>query len=252
MNTVHSLNRIFTHTLNTQHHINNAMRCFEETDYDDLFDNMHFVEKLFPGAVTLLCNIQHAYAPFVSSNCNQLFGYSHTEMSGMNVTDFFSHIHPDDIAATHLLFKKLNEYVADAADPAQMRFKLHYRFKHANGHYIHLSDEKLAFRNKKNKYLFFTVFTQDIKPGLPVKMTIHNSKPGSRDQEYIPYKPGRTLTVREKEILNMIASGLTNKEIAARLVISENTVRNHRQKVYEKIGAKNSAEAINMYAASLN
>lgn len=51
------------------------------------------------------------------------------------------------------------------------------------------------------------------------------------------------LTPREAEVLRLIATGLTNAEIAATLTISANTVERHVTHLYEKIGARNKADA---------
>ena len=55
------------------------------------------------------------------------------------------------------------------------------------------------------------------------------------------------LTRRESEILGLVARGLSNREIALRLVLSEKTVRNHVERTYAKIGATNRVGA-SMYA----
>jgi HD-GYP domain-containing protein (c-di-GMP phosphodiesterase class II) len=55
------------------------------------------------------------------------------------------------------------------------------------------------------------------------------------------------LTARETEILALVARGLTNREIAGRLVLSEKTVRNHVERTYAKIGAGNRVGA-SLYA----
>lgn len=52
------------------------------------------------------------------------------------------------------------------------------------------------------------------------------------------------LTRREKQILAMIASGLTNKKIALDLQISIHTVENHRANLSEKLGSKNVASLV--------
>ena len=51
------------------------------------------------------------------------------------------------------------------------------------------------------------------------------------------------LTAREVEVLRLVARGLSNKEIAARLVISPKTAGNHIEHIYTKIGATNRAAA---------
>lgn len=55
------------------------------------------------------------------------------------------------------------------------------------------------------------------------------------------------LTGREIEILKMMAGGLVNKQIAARLKISEKTVRNHVSNMYEKLEIRDRAQAV-LYA----
>ena len=51
------------------------------------------------------------------------------------------------------------------------------------------------------------------------------------------------LTTREIEVLRHVARGLSNKQIAERLVISSKTVANHVEHIYTKIGAPNRAAA---------
>jgi DNA-binding NarL/FixJ family response regulator len=52
------------------------------------------------------------------------------------------------------------------------------------------------------------------------------------------------LTPREIEVLNAVASGLTNKEIARRLEISQHTVKFHLESVMRKLGVSSRAEAV--------
>ncbi len=59
-------------------------------------------------------------------------------------------------------------------------------------------------------------------------------------------KPADDLTAREREILQLIAEGLTNSAIATRLFISVNTVRNHVQSILAKLGAHSKLEALSM------
>ncbi|MDR5694607.1 MAG: response regulator transcription factor [Armatimonadota bacterium] len=56
------------------------------------------------------------------------------------------------------------------------------------------------------------------------------------------------LTEREKEVLQLVAGGATNKEIATSLGISENTVKFHMKNILDKLHLRNRAEAV-AYAA---
>ena len=52
------------------------------------------------------------------------------------------------------------------------------------------------------------------------------------------------LTEREKEVLSLVADGLTNRDIAARLIITENTVKYHLKNILEKLHLRNRAQAV--------
>ena len=56
--------------------------------------------------------------------------------------------------------------------------------------------------------------------------------------------PFPELTEREREILDLVARGLTNTEIASRLVLSPKTVRNHVSNVFTKLQVATRAEAV--------
>jgi two-component system NarL family response regulator len=51
------------------------------------------------------------------------------------------------------------------------------------------------------------------------------------------------LTERELEVLRLVAKGMSNKEIAAELVIAENTVKNHVRNILEKLELRTRTEA---------
>jgi DNA-binding NarL/FixJ family response regulator len=58
------------------------------------------------------------------------------------------------------------------------------------------------------------------------------------------------ITPRELEILGLIAEGLSNKEIAGRVFVSENTVKTHASRLFDKLGARRRTEAVQLAKAS--
>ena len=65
-------------------------------------------------------------------------------------------------------------------------------------------------------------------------------------EDYITEKenPGRNLTPREIELLQLIVKGYKNREIAERLMIALKTVENHRANIMKKLNVTNTAELI--------
>ncbi len=54
------------------------------------------------------------------------------------------------------------------------------------------------------------------------------------------------LTPRELEVLQLVADGLSTKEIAERLFVSENTVKTHTSRVLDKLGASRRTQAVQL------
>jgi DNA-binding NarL/FixJ family response regulator len=67
-------------------------------------------------------------------------------------------------------------------------------------------------------------------------------RPGHR-----PTRPADTLTRREKTIISYLTQGWRNREIAQRLSITEQTVKNHLRSIYDKVGVSDRLELV-LYA----
>jgi NarL family two-component system response regulator LiaR len=68
-------------------------------------------------------------------------------------------------------------------------------------------------------------------------------------QQFAPNNQKRTdlqITPRELEILGLVAEGLSNREIATRLFVSENTVKTHCSRAFDKLGAKRRTQAVQL------
>ena len=58
-----------------------------------------------------------------------------------------------------------------------------------------------------------------------------------------------SITPRELEILGLIATGMSNREVAEKLFVSENTVKTHLSRVFDKLGAKRRTQAVQIAKA---
>jgi DNA-binding CsgD family transcriptional regulator len=54
------------------------------------------------------------------------------------------------------------------------------------------------------------------------------------------------ITRREFKVLELIAQGMSNREIAGKLYVSENTVKTHSSRVFDKLGAKRRTQAVQL------
>jgi DNA-binding NarL/FixJ family response regulator len=66
----------------------------------------------------------------------------------------------------------------------------------------------------------------------------------SQPQAHVSAPGESTLSTRQQEVLHLIAEGETNPEIARRLFLSHNTVKQHTSALYRKLGVKNRTHAV--------
>ena len=84
------------------------------------------------------------------------------------------------------------------------------------------------------------VGTAYLTPEQAKRMLAEYRRAGDRETD----ESGPGLTAREREVLTMIAEGLTGKAIAERLSLSPNTVERHRTNIMNKLGLHNRAELV--------
>ena len=90
---------------------------------------------------------------------------------------------------------------------------------------------------------------------LGLTLTRKNSQPSSEPPATLPGAPftldeqrlkDLSITPRELEILGLIADGLSNREIAGKLFVSENTVKTHCSRAFDKLGARRRTQAVQL------
>lgn len=222
------------------------------------------LDQLFPGWVVIQCT--HAGdSRFLSSNGAAFFGLSDTDSRCHSFHDLSTFVHPDEVEAYRRIIQRRDELLKDLApaELSQVRFVTQYRLRRgASGSgapgsgatgfcgecYVGVHEENLFYLNERRELEHFTLLKE-----LPADRvfsrvqldwySVHElgyRKVGS----YVPTLPEQVLTSREIEVVQLIREGLSSKEIAARLFISLNTVRNHRSNLFRKTNARNVVDLV--------
>lgn len=74
-----------------------------------------------------------------------------------------------------------------------------------------------------------------------------DSRPGLTDG-VVAVRPRHTpLSAREREVLELVRAGLSNREIAGRIYVAPGTVKRHLHNILGKLHARNRAEAVSVF-----
>ena len=82
---------------------------------------------------------------------------------------------------------------------------------------------------------------QNIKEVVKEVVVVRDAQPFALDAARLD---ALGITPREYEILTLIAAGLSNREIAAQLFVSENTVKTHSSRLFDKLNARRRTQAV--------
>jgi FixJ family two-component response regulator len=106
-----------------------------------------------------------------------------------------------------------------------------------------------AMKGGAVEFLTKPIRDQDLLDAIRVALDL-SSKQREKDESLAKIQANfQLLTNREQEVIMLVASGLMNKQIAAKLDVSEITVKVHRGNVMRKMGAKSLAQLVRMVDA---
>ena len=218
-----------------------------EDDSNVILQQLRFAETIFPDSALTTCPISHPCVTYFSKNCEHILGHPHERLIEMDLTEFMALTHPEDLpylGQCYDYMKSLEPY-----NPAEHRFSIYYRFRNAAGEYAHICNENLAIQTGSDAYLYIMVFS--VAPSeakfYHVKLDLNRKCKGKfkKVSTYNPRQTERLITPRQYDIVQLIAKGYANQEIAELLNVSIHTVKNHKQMLFKKINVKNSIELAN-------
>jgi DNA-binding CsgD family transcriptional regulator len=169
--------------------------------------------------------------------------------------DILGTIHPDDMefvskaeaANVDLLYNKLGKN-----DILNYKSNFSFRSKMKNGNYELLNHQAIVLtvdddcRFGKSLNIHTNINHISTKHNNTLSLLSLNNGPSYINIEVTSENDNyTTFTKREVEIIQCISEGCSNKEIAENLVISDGTVKKHRNNIYQKSGCKNAVELIN-------
>ena len=186
---------------------------------------------------------------YISDRFFDIFGFDKSHTLNFEHIYVRNLIHPDDYFINEAGAISL-EYIRNQPgnDKKNLRFIADFRMKNNFGKWfrITLQDMILETDKKGNPWLNLKLF--DFSPFQDTDNTstcsLRNMNTGEIIFSFDERAFKKTISKREKEVLEMIADGFRSKEIAEKLFISVNTVNIHRRNAIEKLNASNSSEAI--------
>jgi DNA-binding CsgD family transcriptional regulator len=217
-----------------------------EMNIEELEWSVRFAEKIFPNSVLMLCNARHKKFEYISEACKDILGYTIEQFHAITSSGWLTTIHPDDVSAVSLCFRHMVQCATDQKDFTSMRFMLFYRLRHAHGHYLHISDEKIVIESRKGNYVGFTLL-RDVSATtnsslVRIEKSIQKGNRFIKINEYVPSQGTGVVSVREQDVVTLIKEGFSNKDIAMRLSLSVNTIKNHKKSVFKKLNVRSSLE----------
>ena len=231
-----------------------------QLDYSVLERHIQFLESIksvHNSAISIfdLARMQHVY---LSSAFETLLGWDLEEAGKPGHAYIDNRLHPDDLEhlnrSSSFFFSLILKLKKD--DPKNIehyKFIMDYRTKGKDGQYMRVIEQHKILEFDSSGNLWLSLGIMDLSPDQDLQTMCRyrmvNVKTG--EVYHFPKEdPEVVLSLREQEVLQLIARGLISKQIADKLFISVNTVNTHRQRIIEKLKVSNTAGAI-QYALNI-
>lgn len=233
-------------------------QLFDENDLDySVLDNhimyLDWISQV-SNSVIMIFDLFKKNHVYISKNFSKILGLDY-EKAHEDINYLNYRVHPDDLIDLYYAGIYFLKYGMSLSVDQKKEGKLvnEYRIKNGEGIYIRIIEQQICLELDKNGNIWLALGIIDLSPDQSENQPFRSRLINLRSGEIYMFPPmgkENNLTMREKEILKLIAEGLLSKEIADKLNISVNTVNTYRQKILEKLQVDNSIEAVN-YARQL-
>lgn len=205
-------------------------------------------------AVAVISDLAEKKSYILSGNFRNFFEMDSCEcftIDSIWEDDIYQRIHPDDLFDRHLLELDFFNFLKTLKPEERLNYTTNCKIRALNSkqEYQHILHRNFYLKNSSQGGLWLAVCLYNYSYERPESFSgidgkIINTKTGTFFPVGTYENCTGLLSVREKEILNLISKGVISKEIAVKLNISINTVNRHRQNILEKLNVSNSMEAV--------
>lgn len=225
------------------------------------FQNTERLDSLFKGGLVVCSIFNHITIQFdyISSNVKQMLGCSAEHLMSLSFQDFLiRYIHPEDlqVLSTQLLPDLVRYASNSAVDIDNFSVQYNYRMQNTLGNWIEVEQQSSPIKSdrKGNVLLDVNFYTLAGNANyenanlITISIFVRDADGINKlehSKSYLAKNINESnFTLREIEILKMLARGKTSKEIGEILYISESTVNTHRKNMLEKFDLKNTSELV--------
>jgi DNA-binding CsgD family transcriptional regulator len=226
---------------------------------DKIINIHHYAFNILNHSVPMIYLLDYTTGRYlvVSPQCKVVLDFSSETMIGGGVNFIIDRYHPADLKLfNEQIFIDRQKFLKET--PVEQHkdyiFSYNYRLKSDKGRYVNLIQRNSFIKSdeKGNPLLSLGVVTNvdHFREESPVVQLVEkvDSHKGNAEvvlkKTYYQHEEYRVFSKREQEVLQYIAEGLTSKEIADKLFISEHTVINHKRNMHHKSNTQNSAALI--------
>lgn len=192
---------------------------------------------------------------YVSESVKQVLGYHKAVLNNSNMASFMRLVPEEDRFFLMKVYAHIYDYYQQipTEDKGFYRFDFNYRVQRADKRFISVVQQIMFLQSSPNGFplieLSLLTDFSTYKNSPQIQLQIFKLEDGIY-KKVISYQYDENLdklTEREREIIDLIAIGLTDKEIADKIYISLHTVKTHRKHIVQKTNSRNTVEAVNKY-----
>jgi len=237
----------------------------EDVDLARLEYHIPLLERLdaVEGSSVVLYDLYQRRYVFLTPSFKFLLGYRREEALDQGPEFFYRRMHPEDLPVVLDTVTRTLRFLYGLPSGERKDYKLgfDFRIRRPDDRLIRLLQQVVVLELDARGNIWLVLAVNDLVPGAsleaPAGRCLRNLRSGKEylfapeeDSAAAGRLPNPGLTKREIEVLGLVAVGMASRQIADRLYISAATVNNHRQRILEKMRARNSSEAVR-YASQL-